>query len=513
MNYYFTEEHEMFRQTLKDFLNKEVVPHIDEWEENQRIPKEIWKKFGDMGFMGLNYPEEYGGQDLDFFYSVIFMEEVSKVYSGGFSITPSVIQYMSTPYLFKHGSDFLKEKYLKPTIAGELVSSIGISEPSAGSDVANIKTKAIKDGDYYIVNGQKTFITNAVYGDYIVTVVKTDPDAGFSGFSLLVIDRNAEGVSAKKLKKLGWHSSDTAELWFDNVKVPKENLIGEEGQGFIYLMGGLQLERLVGAIGAVAGCESAIDYTMKYMNERQAFNRPLNKFQVLRHRLVQLIAEVETQKFYNYHCARMYNDGEYAVKETSIAKLLAGELSDKVVTQCLQMFGGYGFMEEYKIARMFRDSRVLTIGGGSSEVMREILAKMMIDDKQYEDSGLTMKYKKTSNTETKNEENTLNNNKKETTMAFDKVLSALQDRANAANPLGSSIKFDFGGQQVHIDGKGDSNTVTASDADADCTVKIEAEDLKAMIDGELNPMSAFMSGKFKIEGDMSVAMKLSQLFS
>jgi acyl-CoA dehydrogenase len=511
MSYYFTEEHELFRQTLKDFLQKEVVPNIDEWEENQRIPKDLWKKFGDMGFMGLNYPEELGGQGLDFFYSVVFMEEISKVYSGGFSITPSVIQYMSTPYIFKHGSDFLKEKYLKPTIAGELVSSIGISEPGAGSDVANIKTTAKLDGDHYIVNGQKTFITNAVYGDYIVTVVKTDPNAGFNGFSLLVIDRNAEGVSAKKLKKLGWHSSDTAELWFDNVKVPKENLVGEEGQGFIYLMGGLQLERLVGAIGAIAGCESAIDYTMKYMNERQAFNRPLNKFQVLRHRLVQLIAQVESLKYYNYYCAQLYNDGIYAVKETSIAKLLGSELSDKVMYECLQFFGGYGFMEEYKIARMFRDSRVLTIGGGSSEVMREILAKMLIDDKQYENKGLTMQYAKkpSANTETKN----IQEPKKQTDMAFEAVLSALQERANKANPLGNSIKFDFGGQHLHIDGKSGANVVTASDADADCTVAIAAEDLKAMIDGTLNPMSAFMSGKFKIHGDMGVAMKLSQLFS
>lgn len=511
MNYYFTEEHELFRSGLKDFLQKEVVPFIDQWEEEQRIPKEIWKKFGDMGYMGLNFPEEVGGSGVDFFYSVIFCEEISKLFSGGFAVTPSVIQYMSAPYIFKHGSDFLKEKYLKPTIRGEMVSSIGITEPGAGSDVANIQTKAIKNGDHYIVNGQKTFITNAVYGDYIVTVVKTNPEAGVNGVSLLVIDRNAPGVSAKKLKKLGWHASDTAELWFDNVKVPAENLIGEEGQGFIYLMGGLQLERLVGAVGAIAACEAAIEYSLQYMGERNAFGRPINKFQVLRHRIVQLAAEVESLKYYNYHVCRLHNDGQYAVKESSISKLLSTEMSDKVATQCLQFFGGYGYMEEYKIARMFRDSRILTIGGGSSEIMREILAKMIIDDKQYKNAGLSINYAKNPATENKTNTDTTTN-KTEQVMPFDAILHDLTERANKGARLGNSLKFDFGGRHIHVDGKGDSNVVTASDAPADCTIGITAEDLHALLKGELNPMSAFMSGKIKVQGDMSVAMKLQTLF-
>jgi alkylation response protein AidB-like acyl-CoA dehydrogenase len=233
------------------------------------------------------------------------------------------------------------------------------------------------------VNGQKTFITAAYYGDFILTVVKTNPDAGFGGFSLLIIDRDSPGVSARKLDKLGWHASDTAELWFDNVKVPKENLLGNEGEGFLYLMGGLQLERLVLAIGAIAGSEAAIEYTLQYMSERKAFGRSINKFQVLRHKMAQLISEVEVLKHFNYHCARLLNDDVYAVKESTIAKLQSTEMSDKVVTQCLQMFGGYGYMEDYKIARMFRDSRILPIGGGSSEIMLEILSKMIIDEKEY----------------------------------------------------------------------------------------------------------------------------------
>ena len=245
-------------------------------------------------------------------------------------------------------------------------------EPNAGSDVANIRTTAVRDGDYYIVNGSKTFITSGVYGDVLITVVKTNPNEGFNGISLLVIDRNAEGVSATKLKKLGWHASDTAELSFDNVKVPVENLLGEENHGFFYLMDGLQLERLVGAIGGYAGSEAALDYSLQYMSEREAFGRPINKFQVLRHRVAQMASEIESIKYFVYHCCRLHAEGEYVVKECSMAKLLGTELSDKVMYQCLQFFGGYGYMEEYKMARMFRDSRIGTIGGGTSEIMREI---------------------------------------------------------------------------------------------------------------------------------------------
>lgn len=509
-NYYFNEDHELFRQGLREFLKREVEPFIDQWEEEQRIPKEVWKKFGDMGYLGLNYSETYGGANADFWYSVIFCEEVAKLWSGGFAVTPMVVQYMSTPYIYKHGSEFLKQKYLVPAIKGEMVSSIGITEPGAGSDVQNIKTRATREGDYYIVNGSKTFITNAVYGDYIVTVVKTDSSKGFEGVSLLVIDRNAPGVSAKKLKKLGWHASDTAELFFDNVKVPAENLIGEEGQGFIYLMGGLQLERLTGAVSAVAGCENAIEYTLQYMSERQAFGRSINKFQVLRHRMAQLASEVECTKHFVYHCCRLHNDGEYAVKESSMAKLLATELSDKTAYQCLQHFGGYGYMEEYKMARMFRDSRILTIGGGSSEIMREIIAKMLIDDKQYENKGLTFNYAKTEKAEPANQPSTVTENR--TATPFDTFLKQLQERAGSAAALGKTLKFDFGGNYIFVDGTGASNVVTAENKDADCTINITLDDLMAIANGSLNAMNAFMGGKIKVQGDMAVGMKLQSLF-
>ena len=495
-SYYFTEEHELFRKSLKDFLQKEVVPHVDQWEEERKIPKEIWKKMGDMGFLGLSYPEEYGGANLDFFFDVVFAEEVSKVCSGGFSAAVTVVQYMATPYILKYGSEALKEKYIPGVIAGDIVSSIGISEPSAGSDVANIRTTATRQGDHYIINGSKTFITNAYYGDILICVVKTDPNAGTAGFSLIVIDLNAEGVSRSKLKKLGWHSSDTAELAFDNVKVPAENLLGQEGRGFYYLMGGLQLERLIGAVMGYANCEYAMQYTLKYMSERHAFNRPLSKFQVLRHRMAQLATEIEACKQFVLYCARLNNDKQYAVKECSMAKLLASELSDKTMTQCLQSFGGYGYMEEYKMARMFRDSRIGTIGGGSSEIMREIIAKMIMDDVAYQSSNGTVS----------NHENVNNMSQLES------IFGTIKEKAEKAGALGNTLKFNFGDEQLYIDGSGATNVVSKENKEAACEVNVSFDDFMALVKGELNPMNAVMSGKVKIKGDMGVAMKLQSLF-
>jgi acyl-CoA dehydrogenase len=499
-SYYFTEEHEMFRESLRNFLQKEVVPNVDQWEEAQRIPRDIWKKMGEMGFLGLGYPSKYGGMELDFFYDVIFCEETSRMFSGGFTISQLVVQYMSGPYLVKYGSERLKEKYLPGIISGELISSIGISEPGAGSDVANIRTTAIREGDHYIVNGSKTFITNAVYGDFIIAVVKTDPKAGVGGISLLIIDKDLPGITTTKLKKLGWHASDTAELGFENLRVPVENLLGEEGQGFYYLMGGLQLERLAGAISAYAACESALEYSLKYMSEREAFGRPINKFQVLRHRVAQMASEIESTKQFILYCSRLHNDGKYAVKECSMAKLLATELSDKVMTQCLQFFGGYGYMEEYKMARMFRDSRVGTIGGGTSEIMRDIIAKMVIDEVSY---NAAIAEEKQSDAVAEKGGNDL----------FAKVLSAVSHNASKKAAIGNTLKFDFGDQQLYLDGTGESNIVNANNKEADCTVSVSLEDFMTLTKGQLNPMTAMMSGKIKISGDVGVAMKLQAVFS
>ncbi|MDW8015024.1 MAG: acyl-CoA dehydrogenase family protein [Bacteroidia bacterium] len=494
-SYYFTEDHELFREALRKFLEKEVIPYIDEWEAQEQVPKSIWKKFGEQGFFGLHYPPKYGGAGLDFFYTVVFCEEIAKVFSGGFGVAPVVTQYMSSPYIYKYGSEALKQKYLVPVIRGEMISAIGISEPGAGSDVANIQTRATRQGDYYIINGQKTFISNGYYGDYVVLVVKTNPEAGIQGISLIVVDLDTPGITKNKLKKLGWHASDTAELFFENVKVPAENLIGEEGQGFFYLMEGLQLERLVGAIGAIAGAEHLIQYTLEYMAQRQAFGRPINKFQVLRHRMAQLHAECEVLKEYVYYCSRLQNDGKYAVRECSIAKLLTTEFANKAAYECLQMFGGYGYIEDYKVARVYRDVRILTIGAGTSEIMREIIAKMLIDDKVYEPPKVPSSVQGNG-----------------ASPLIDEVVAQIKARA-AKGSLGGRLKFDFGSRKLLLDGTGETTIVKEEDAEAPCIIYISPEDMKALLSGELNPMSAFMAGKIKVQGDMSMAMKLQNLLA
>lgn len=376
-------EHQVFRESLRSFIQKEILPNVDTWEENGEIDKSIWKKMGDMGYLGLIFPEEYGGLNLEFDYSKIFCEELSQCFSGGFTISALVIEYMSATYLWKYGSEYLKEKYLTQVIAGEMVSAVAITEPGAGSDVQNIKTTAVDEGDHFVVNGSKTFITNGYYGDFFITAVKTDPKAGKKGVSLLLIDRNAAGVTANKIKKMGWLASDTAELAFDNVIVPIENLVGELGEGFKYLMGGLQLERLTAAIHSLATAESAVNYTLEYIKERSAFNKQLKDFQVIRHRVSQMMADILVQKAFVQYCCDLQNQGVYAVKECSIAKLQCSELAVKVIGECLQLFGGYGFTEDYKISRLYRDAKVGTIIGGTSEIMLEILSKIFIDEIDY----------------------------------------------------------------------------------------------------------------------------------
>jgi acyl-CoA dehydrogenase len=378
---YFTQEHELFRNSLREFLDREVVPNIDLWEEQQQIPREIWKKMGNMGFLGLSMPEQYGGLNLDFMYEVIFLEETNKCYSGGFGISQTVVQFMSAPYLLKYGSDYLKQKYLPGILSGNIITAIGITEPDAGSDVMNIKTHAKREGNHYIINGSKTFITNSYYGDFVVLVTKTGEK--LDKFSLLFVDLKSEGVSKRKINKLGWRSSDTGELHFDNVKVPVDHLIGEEGMGFYYLMNGLQLERIASTVLAYSVSEEALHYTINYIKEREAFGKKLSNIQVLRHKIATLAAEVESSKQFSLYICKRHSMGDYLVKECSMAKMVTTEITNKVMTECLQCFGGYGFNEDFKIARMFRDARVGTIGAGTSEIMREIIAKMIIDDVDY----------------------------------------------------------------------------------------------------------------------------------
>ena len=380
---YFSEEHNAFRQSFRDFLQKEVAPFVEKWEKQGFVDKEIWKKFGEMGYFGLNYPEEFGGLNLDLFYTVIFLEEMQKVNSGGFAAAMWAHTYLAMTHLEKEGSQAIKEKYLTPSIHGEKVGCLCISEPFGGSDVAGMRTTAIKKGDSYILNGSKTFITNGVYSDYLVVAAKTNPELGNKGMSIFVVDREANGVSAINLEKLGWKASDTAEIAFDNVVIPAENLMGEEGKGFPYIMQHFALERIVMGINAHARAEYALEYALQYMSERTAFGKTIDKFQALRHKVADLASEIEMCKEFNYSIVYKLDKGQYVVKEATMSKLVSTKIADDVIYQCLQFLGGYGYMEDYPLARLFRDSRLGPIGGGTSEILREIIAKIIIDKKEY----------------------------------------------------------------------------------------------------------------------------------
>ncbi|WP_396188853.1 acyl-CoA dehydrogenase family protein [Flavobacterium sp.] len=380
---FFTEEHELFRKSLRDFLHKEVVPHIEKWEKSGTIERFIWKKFGEMGFFGINYPEAYGGMNLDLFYTVIFLEELQKIKSSGFAAAMWAHAYLAMTHLNAEGDERIKQAYLVPSIAGEKIGALCITEPFGGSDVAGMRTTAVKKDNQYIINGSKTFITNGVYADYYVVAAKTNPEVGSKGISIFLVDKSTPGINATKLDKLGWRASDTAEISFDNVAIPVENLMGEEEKGFYYIMQHFALERLIMAVNAHSRAEYAIDYTLEYMSHREAFGSPINKFQALRHTMVEHATEVEHIKLFNYLTVARLDKGEYVVKEATMAKLKSTKVADQAIYDCLQMLGGYGYMEEYPLARLLRDSRLGPIGGGTSEILKEILSKMIIDNKDY----------------------------------------------------------------------------------------------------------------------------------
>jgi hypothetical protein len=383
MSLYFTEEHEFFRKSFQDFLKKEVVPHIDAWEQTGPIDRFIWEKFGEMGYFGLATPEAYGGMDLDIFYTIIFIEELQKINSGGFAAAIWAHEYLAMTHLNKEANEAQKQKYLVPSVTGEKIGCLCITEPFGGSDVGGMRTTAVKKGDTYVINGSKTFITNGVYSDYLIVAAKTAPELGNKGISIFVMDRDLPGISATKLDKLGWRASDTAEIAFDNVVIPAKNLLGEENLGFPYIMQHFALERLIMGVNAHARSEWALEYTIGYMKERTAFGKPISKFQALRHKVADLASEVEMAKAFNYVTAKRLDDGEYVVKEATMSKLLSTKIADQVAYDCLQLLGGYGYMEEYPLARNLRDSRLGPIGGGTSEILREIISKMIIDGVNY----------------------------------------------------------------------------------------------------------------------------------
>ncbi|MCW5906989.1 MAG: acyl-CoA dehydrogenase family protein [Chitinophagales bacterium] len=536
MSQYFTEEHELFRQSAREFIQKEVIPNGEKWEAEELVPREVFKKMGEQGLLGINFPEQYGGTDNDFWYTVVWLEEIAKSKLAGFAAAVSVHQFMATNHILHAGSDALKAKYLPPSISGSYVGSIAISEPGAGSDVAAMRTTAKKEGDYYILNGNKTFITNGYYGNFVTVACKTDPDAGMAGISLIVVDQGTPGFTTSRLKKMGWKSSDTAELFFDNVKVPAGNLVGKEGQGFFYIMESFQLERLVAAIMAVAGAELVIEMTLKYMHERSAFGKPISKFQVLRHKMVDLTTEVEITKRFVYYCCDLFARGIFCVKECSMAKLKATELGKTVADECLQMFGGYGWMSEYPIERCYRDARVGTIVGGTTEIMKEIIAKMTVDGINYESAYKNMKSgggesaksepatkpasgQTLSETQNNNSSTKTNGKMDKTPETARDIIYSLPQRLKADKVDDSAMhRFHF-----KLDGETGGNfTVTLQESkvvvldglvdEPTCEIKAKASDYEDLELGRGNPQMMFMMGKIKVS-NLGEVMKFITYFS
>ncbi|MCB0851649.1 MAG: acyl-CoA dehydrogenase family protein [Bacteroidetes bacterium] len=376
---FFQEEHDLFRSTLRDFFKMEVSPFINEWEAQGKVDRALLRKMGEMGFLGLEVDEKYGGMGLDFMYSTILCEEMGRLGSLGFHTVIGAHSYLAMNYLIHAGSLAIKEKYLAPSVTGEIIGSLSMTEPYAGSDLKSIRTTAKLDGDHYIVNGSKTFISNGYYGDYTVAAVKTE-----AGISMLVIDLETEGVSRTKLDKVGIRCSDTAEIAFDHVRVPKEHLLGEEGRGFYYMMESLQVERLTGVQCTIGLMQYVLDITLQYISERTAFGKPISQFQALRHQIAEMASDMEAYKAFTYQTSYRLAKGENVVKECSMLKLKTADLMNEMVYKCQQMFGGYGFMEEFPIGRLYRDIRVLSIYGGTSEIMKEVIAKMVIDNKRYQ---------------------------------------------------------------------------------------------------------------------------------
>ncbi len=374
----FSESHDMFRSSLRRFVEKELLPHNDEWEAEGIFPRWVFDRLGELGFLGGHYPEEVGGQGGDFWHSVVFAEELPRSLMAGMTMSLLVQTSMATPIIHQIGTPEQKEQFLKPAVQGKWIAALGISEPGAGSDVAGIRTTARKDGKDLIINGQKTYITNGTRADFITLAVRTDNDNRYGGVSLVLFPTTTPGFSiGKKLRKVGNHSSDTAELFFDECRVPQSYILGEEGHGFYYIMQNFQEERLVASISALAGAENLLERTIEYCKDRKAFGKPLTKFQVNAHKIVDMATELEAGRRLCYHAADLYARGENPVKEISMCKLFVGELAKRVADQCVQLHGGAGYLEEYTVARAWRDTRLITIGGGTSEIMKEIISKLM----------------------------------------------------------------------------------------------------------------------------------------
>jgi len=374
-HFIFTDEHEQLRDSIRRFVIKELQPHAEEWEENT-IPNWVFQRMGELGFLGLDKPEQYGGQGGDYYTSLVLAEEIVHAHCGGMAMGLAVHTDMAMPPILAFGTEEQKQEWVVPAIKGEKILCLGITEPDAGSDVAGIKTRAVRDNGDYVINGSKTFITNGHRADVIVLVTKTDPDAGHGGITLFLVDMSLPGViREKKLEKLGMHASDTALLAFQDVRVPESAMLGELGKGFYHISWELQGERLIGAAGCVAGAQHVFDRTLQYAKERTAFGRPIGNFQVIRHKFAEMAVKIETARQMVYTTAWRFQNGEYPVREISMAKLYASQISVEVADECIQIHGGNGYMKEYGIERSWRDLRLNRIGAGTDEVMLEVIGR------------------------------------------------------------------------------------------------------------------------------------------
>jgi len=375
---YFTKDHDMVRKAVREFVDKEINPYMDEWEENGEAPlHDLFKKMGDLGFLGIRYDPKYGGQGLDYWYDTIFLEELGRVRGSGIPMAIAVQSHMATPAIAEFGSEHLKETYLKPAIAGDMVAAIAVTEPGAGSDVSALQTTAHKAGDSYVLNGSKTYITNGTQADFLTLLARTSDDPGYHSFSLFVVPTKLPGFQvSRKLDKMGCHSSDTAELFFDDMRIPATNLIGKEGEGFIYQMQQFQHERFSAIPMSYISAEEMIAMTVEHIRQRIVFGKPLITKQVLRHRLADWQTDIECLRQLTYHIVRMKENGLDPTREISMGKLCAARIIIEVADGCLQMHGGLGLMNEMLISRCYRDAKLISIGGGADEIMREIIAKI-----------------------------------------------------------------------------------------------------------------------------------------
>jgi acyl-CoA dehydrogenase len=377
----FTREHEMLRRSIRAFVEKEVTPHVAGWETAGQIPKSFWRRLGELGFLGLEFPAEYGGAGGDFLSSVVLGEEMARCRSGGVAFSVLVHTDMSSPWLTRYGTEAQKRKYLPGIISGETVCALGITEPGAGSDMAALATRAVNTGNGYALTGSKTFITNGVYGDLYFVAARMGPGTAerrHDGISMFLVERGWPGFTvSRKLDKMGMRASDTAELAFHECPVPAENLLGVEGRGFHQLAAGLQRERVMAAVLALSGAAQALEDTVAYIRERHAFDGPLSQKQVLRHRVADMATEIEAARQLLYHAAGLYNAGQDCITEVSMAKLFCTEVANRVAYQAVQLHGGYGYMTEFPVEGFFRDVRLWTIASGTSEIMKEIIAKRL----------------------------------------------------------------------------------------------------------------------------------------